>query len=554
MPTSLPDLDLDTITDPALREPVTRLLSVVEETLAANQRLRDQIQALRDEIARLKGEQGKPKFPRERPADPHPDHSSEAERKSSEPQQRRKTKKVAALEIDRTQPCTFPHAIPPGWQFKGQVETVIQDLIIRRDNIRFVRPKYYDPVTGKTHTAPLPAGYWPGYEFGPGIRQAALTFLYETHVSFPSFHRLLLGAGIRISRGTVSGLATAHLDRFHAEQAAVLAAGLASSPWQQTDVTHTRVKGEGQSCHVLLNPLYTCYYTAPQQDRATVLDLLQFGAPRRYRLDALTLELLTKWRCPEAHGRKLAELRSDTLWDAHGFADLLTQHLPLVGLKRRRQIEDAAQIAAYRATSPDVVACLLTDNCSVYNDLTSEQGLCWVHDARHYLKLMPRTPSFQQELAAFMDEYWNFYRKLLAYREAPRPAEAVQLEAEFERLFRRAVHHQELAKCQARTRGNKAQLLLVLRHPELPLHNNAAELAARRRVRKRDVSLGPRSPAGVRAWDTLQGLVETTRKLGVKFTDYLEDRLKGLGKIPPLAELIRQRAGEQALGASWAAG
>ena len=31
---------------------------------------------------------------------------------------------------------------------------------------------------------------------------------------------------------------------------------------------------------------------------------------------------------------------------------------------------------------------------------------------------------------------------------------------------------------------------MVLDHPELPLHNNASELAVRRRVRKRDVSFG----------------------------------------------------------------
>jgi hypothetical protein len=41
-----------------------------------------------------------------------------------------------------------------------------------------------------------------------------------------------------------------------------------------------------------------------------------------------------------------------------------------------------------------------------------------------------------------------------------------------------------------RTRANKAKLLLVLKHPELPLHNNEAELAARKRVRKRGCPLG----------------------------------------------------------------
>jgi hypothetical protein len=63
----------------------------------------------------------------------------------------------------------------------------------------------------------------------------------------------------------------------------------------------------------------------------------------------------------------------------------------------------------------------------------------------------------------------------------------------------------------------KKALLLVLEYPELPLHNNASELGIRRRVRKRDVSFGPRSEAGKRAWDTFMTLAETARKLGDSF-------------------------------------
>lgn len=37
---------------------------------------------------------------------------------------------------------------------------------------------------------------------------------------------------------------------------------------------------------------------------------------------------------------------------------------------------------------------------------------------------------------------------------------------------------------------------MVLEHPEIPLHDNPAELDARLRVRKRVVSYGPRSTAG----------------------------------------------------------
>jgi hypothetical protein len=94
--------------------------------------------------------------------------------------------------------------------------------------------------------------------------------------------------------------------------------------------------------------------------------------------------------------------------------------------------------------------------------------------------------------------------------------------------------------------------LAVLDHPELPLHNNAAELAARQRVRKRDVSFGPRTREGTQAWDTFMSLADTTRKLGVSFYQYIHDRIRGTGMIPPLAELIAERAEALNLGASWA--
>jgi len=50
------------------------------------------------------------------------------------------------------------------------------------------------------------------------------------------------------------------------------------------------------------------------------------------------------------------------------------------------------------------------------------------------------------------------------------------------------------------------------------------------------VSFGPRSPAGLRAWDTFMTLVETTRKLGVNFHAYVRDRLRGLKQIASLEE------------------
>jgi hypothetical protein len=85
-------------------------------------------------------------------------------------------------------------------------------------------------------------------------------------------------------------------------------------------------------------------------------------------------------------------------------------------------------------------------------------------------------------------------------------------------------------------------MLLILDYPELPLHNNPAELAARQRVRKRDISFGPRTDAGREAWDTFMTFFETAKKLDVNFFDYLFDRVSKTSAMPALADLIAQRS------------
>ena len=88
---------------------------------------------------------------------------------------------------------------------------------------------------------------------------------------------------------------------------------------------------------------------------------------------------------------------------------------------------------------------------------------------------------------------------------------------------------------------NGEMLLLVLTHPEIPLHNNAMELAARRRVRKRDVRFGPQSRRGARAWDSVQTISATATTLGVRLYAYLLKRRLAPELTPSRADHIRQR-------------
>jgi len=92
-------------------------------------------------------------------------------------------------------------------------------------------------------------------------------------------------------------------------------------------------------------------------------------------------------------------------------------------------------------------------------------------------------------------------------------------------------------------RANKAELLVVLDRPEIPLHTNGSERDIRCQVTKRKVSGGTRSDIGRDCRDAFLGLAKTCAKLHISFWEYLGDRLAvaGCAVIPPLPGLVSLR-------------
>lgn len=544
------NLDLDVIADPTLRRCFVSLLNIIQQLSAENTRLREENQKQKDEIARLKGEQGRPNVKPNKPANGRgTDYSSEKRRKEKKP----RVPHHKTVEIDRTVLCPIdPATLPPDAEYKGTETKVVQDVIFRRDNVAFEREKYWSPSLGQTFLGPLPPGY-DQHDFGPGVRSLVVMLYYATGGSEPKILELLAARGVEMSAGEVSNLLIHELGPFHQERAEVQQAGLESSPWQQIDDTSTRVDGVNHYCHILCNPLYTIYRTMPRKDRPTVLAVLRGTETPRYLVNEEAVALAAVYG---VSGTVLSWFQERLPWgeelDEARFTELYEAGLGFVGEQTRRKLYEAAALAAYRAqTEAPVVRALLGDEARQFDGLTDERGLCWVHDGRHYAKLTPMVPQFQHELEEFQDRYWDFYRELLTYRQSPSPEEAVRLEQAFDELFSTEVTYQALSDRISKSRAKKAALLLALAHPELPLHNNDSELGARQRVRKRDVSFGPRTTAGARAWDTMQSVLGTAKKLGVSIYEYIEDRVTGRAAVPRLADVIRQKAAELNLGGSW---
>ena len=536
----LPDVNLERISDPATREVVQQLLNIIEALVAENAALRLEVQQLRDENARLKGGSGKPDIkPSVKP--PPTDHSSEAERQTRTP--RGKPKKNETLVVTREQRCVVdPATLPPDARFNGTREYIAQNLIFQVEVIRFLRDEWFIPSTNTTILAPLPAGYRGG--FSPSIQTLIPALGHDTtNVSQPALRHFLRTMGVSIGAGTVARLLADTTGRWAEEADAIHQAGLASGPWVATDQTATRVDGRNEVCHVVGNTLFTSYHTRPGGTRQDVLRVL-WGQELRFRLNAEAVAWLEKTSLPAT---LCTRLRAALPWERDLTRAELCEQLSAAALKlgpqQLQQVGNALALAAYHAqTRVPIVEWLLSDDATVYDHLAGGHGLCWVHDWRHYAKLRPVVASHLRNLQTYRTTYWELYRGLAAYRLSPSTAERTRLSAAFDTLVASKTGYDALDERIGKTADKRAQLLAVLELPDLPLHNNDMELGARRRVRKRDVSFGPQSRAGARAWDTFQTIAATAAKLGVGLFHYLRDRLVSPESTPSLADRIAERS------------
>ena len=175
----LDDLDPAAVTDLAsaqhalatAQHALARALNVVEALSARVAALTDEVQRLRDEVSRLKGEQPKPHIlPNKRTKQ---DHSSDRERREP-PKTWCKRAKLPELRIDRVAVGRLDRStLPADAVLKDYQEQTVQDLVLHTETVLFRRERYASASTGKTYTAPLPAGY-DGGAFGPTLRASAV--------------------------------------------------------------------------------------------------------------------------------------------------------------------------------------------------------------------------------------------------------------------------------------------------------------------------------------------------------------------------------------------
>jgi len=539
---TLDDLDLNIFSDVAKNtsDKIFVLIQLVEQLSKDNEALKTENQKLRDAINLLKGEQGKPVFPGKTKGE-QGNVSSEKDIKKRKPKTKRKSKaKKDKIKIDRSEVCKIDKSqLPDDAVFKGYEPVIVQEVLIITDNVEYLREKYYSPSQKKTYFGELPVGV--KGEFGSLTKTLVCTLKYSGNMSEPKIKEFLKNCGISISQSTISRILTTDETGFNKEKDEIFLAALTSTPYQQVDDTTVRVDGETQYSQIFCNPHYTVFFTVPHKDRLTILDILLCGKERSYLFDSKAFEMLSEFNISKKIIDQIMELKKDAEMSENEMQELLDKIYPDTqkGKNNRKRIMEAGAIAAYhRQTEIPIIDILLSDDAPQFKKLTEEQALCWIHEGRHYNRLNPIVPLNAEILDQFKTRLWDHYEELLKYKKDPTPEKAARLSADFDLIFSTKTGYEDLDNRIEKTKNKKEALLLVLKHPELPLHNNSSELAARVEKRRQDVSLQTKSKAGTEAKDAYLTVAETAKKLGINLYDYIADRISKKFDMPSLADLV----------------
>ena len=537
------NLKLDDMPDEGLAKAFTVLLQIIEKIQGENEKLKDEIRYLKQ---RLKMESDDSDSDTTNKKKPHNDHSSEDDRKEPTPKGKKKRgSKKDRVHIDRTKYCEVDKTIlPEDAKFIGYQDIIIQEIVIKTDNILYKKEIYYSKLEKKTYIASLPSGVQG--EFGPGLRSLVFIMKHVCNMSEPKITEFFDNFGIYISQSTVSRILTKgrDIDIFHEEKEEIFKAGLNSTTYQGIDATGAIVNGKNHHVQIICNQYYTSYFTCEHKNRLSIIDILLCGNPRRYYLNEEALGLLEIFRVSKKVMSGIRDEAFEKILDEEQMQLLLAGLFadPDKGKNSRLRIMEAGAIAYYHNQSEiPIVRILLSDNAPEYKMIAEYHALCWIHDGRSYKKLNPVVPLHQEELNHFLTHYWDYYQNLLDYKNDPDPVKKEELSLEFDEIFSTQTNYPALNDRIQKTKAKKSGMLLVLEFPEIELHNNAAELGARAQARKRDVSLHTITEEGTKSQDTCLTITQTAKKAGLRAYNYIFDRISGKFELPALASMIPQQ-------------
>jgi hypothetical protein len=516
------------------------LRTLVIRLLEANAKLEAAVAAQAEEIARLKNLKGRPQIkPSGMEKGTDPGAGAAPGEGTTKKQRRRRQRKLgqpksARLIVDDDH--VVPFTPEPGWRFKGYKLYTVQDLVIEVRVTRYWRPFYLTPE-GKVVVAPLPEEV--NGHFGANLLRYLLSQHYQCRVTMPLLRQQLGDFGMLISAGQISNLLTKGHDDFHAEKAAVKRAGLETARWISVDDTTARHLGCNGIITQIGDDRFTSFDTVEHKNRLMFLMTLR-GEFKDYVINDAALVYLHEQDASAA----LIDLVMAHEGKAFADEDAWTDHLIATGITAPKAVRLASEAAVagsldHHGLLKDAV--IVSDGAGQFNVFL--HALCWIHAERLINRLITVTDAQRAAVGLVRLLIWWLYRDLKLYRTSPSAQAKASLRARFDRVFGRTTGFADLDDALTRLKERKAELLVVLDRPEVPLNTNGSEQEIRDPVTIRKISGGTRSEDGRQCRDTFLSLKKTCQKNAISFWPYLGDRLGiAANTVARLPDIIRRRA------------
>ncbi len=257
--------------------------------------LEEKARSLDEQLKAAKKLKGKPKI--------RPSTLNQEEKKPKEGGKRAgsdKRSKKFSFVVDQEK-IIEPEELPEGATFNGYREYDVQDLVLKRHNIRFLLAEYVT-VEGKTIVGKLPREYQGHY--GPTLVSFTLYQHHQCRVPQNLICEQLRELGVDISAGQVNRILVENKESFHAEQNQVLQAGLETAKYIHTDDTGARHQGQNGYCTVIGNELFAHFSSTNSKSRENYLRILR-GPAQDFVLNEYSRSYLKKQQLAACHLSKL---------------------------------------------------------------------------------------------------------------------------------------------------------------------------------------------------------------------------------------------------------
>jgi hypothetical protein len=269
------------------------------------------------------------------------------------------------------------------------------------------------------------------------------------------------------------------------EKKKILRVGLLVSSYINTDDTGARHQGKNSYCTQIGNDWFAWFETTSKKNRINFLKLLR-GEKTEYILSSEALNYMKEQKLPKKKWHKLNLSVNRVFKDEEEWE----RYLKEIEITKSSHVKKATEGALLgtiisNGVSPELG--IISDGAGQFRLL--EHGLCWVHAERLINKLIPLTVEQKTAVELVQDQIWEFYQDLKRYKNLTteeQNQEQARLSIRFDEIFNQSSCMMRLDQVLARLKRRKADLLLVLEKPELPLHNNASEQDIREFVKKSD--------------------------------------------------------------------